>query len=127
MAEGQPAILVPKNRRNHVGSRDTPYIDLGKGDTLAQKAHAVLDIQFMKLSGWSCTAPNLCLASHTTEYPMRGGSTLSIRVSRAKSDQDSIRAAGGASSLIRNARFEEGDLQPECSADRPVTGPRQST
>eukprot|EP00983_Pelagomonas_calceolata_P132448 1161867-Pelagomonas_calceolata.AAC.1 len=54
----------------------------------------------MKLPGWSCAAPYFITSSHTAEYPMRGGS-------RARSDQDSIRAAGVALSLIRNAGVKE--------------------
>eukprot|EP00983_Pelagomonas_calceolata_P056782 1144760-Pelagomonas_calceolata.AAC.1 len=56
---------------------------------------AVLDVQFTKLPGWSCDASYFFIASHTAEYSM------------ASSDQDSIGTAGGASSLIRNARAKE--------------------
>eukprot|EP00983_Pelagomonas_calceolata_P017493 547586-Pelagomonas_calceolata.AAC.1 len=56
---------------------------------------AVLDVQFMKLSGWSCAASYYFITPHTVEYPM------------ARSAQDSIRAAGGASSLTRNAGVKE--------------------
>eukprot|EP00983_Pelagomonas_calceolata_P100432 1158566-Pelagomonas_calceolata.AAC.7 len=31
---------------------------------------AVLDVQFMKLPGWSCAAPCLSVTSHIAEYPM---------------------------------------------------------
>eukprot|EP00983_Pelagomonas_calceolata_P076989 1153674-Pelagomonas_calceolata.AAC.1 len=58
---------------------------------------AVLDVQLMKLPGWSCAASYFFITSHTAEYP----------VSRARSGQDSIGAAGGASSLIRNTGVEE--------------------
>eukprot|EP00983_Pelagomonas_calceolata_P046393 1140139-Pelagomonas_calceolata.AAC.2 len=61
----------------------------------------------MKLPGWSCAASNFFITSHTGEYPMRGGSRWYILVSRARSDQDSIRAARGASGLIRNAGVKE--------------------
>eukprot|EP00983_Pelagomonas_calceolata_P012131 388663-Pelagomonas_calceolata.AAC.1 len=67
----------------------------------------VLDVQIVKLPGLSCAAPYLLVTSHTAEYPMRRGSMWSIRVSRARSDQDSIRAAGVTSSLIRNAGAKE--------------------
>eukprot|EP00983_Pelagomonas_calceolata_P025264 793656-Pelagomonas_calceolata.AAC.1 len=56
---------------------------------------AVLDAQFMKLPSWSCAASNYFITPHIAEYPM------------ARIDQDSIRAAGGASSLIRNAGVKE--------------------
>eukprot|EP00983_Pelagomonas_calceolata_P081398 1155550-Pelagomonas_calceolata.AAC.2 len=55
----------------------------------------VLDVQFTKLPGWSRAASYFFIASHAAEYSM------------ARSDQDSIRSAGGASSLIRNAGVEE--------------------
>eukprot|EP00983_Pelagomonas_calceolata_P050549 1142020-Pelagomonas_calceolata.AAC.2 len=51
---------------------------------------AVFYVQFMKLPGWSCAASYFFITSHTAEFPM------------ARSDQDSVRAAGVASSLIRN-------------------------
>eukprot|EP00983_Pelagomonas_calceolata_P135349 1162146-Pelagomonas_calceolata.AAC.6 len=54
---------------------------------------AILDVQFMKLPGWRCAAPYLFVTSHTAEYPMI--------------DQDSIRATGVASSLIRNTVIKE--------------------
>eukprot|EP00983_Pelagomonas_calceolata_P134672 1162082-Pelagomonas_calceolata.AAC.3 len=57
--------------------------------------------------GWSCvasSAPYLFVTSHIAEYPMRGGTKWSIRVSRARSDQDSVRAAEVVPALIRNAR-----------------------
>eukprot|EP00983_Pelagomonas_calceolata_P134317 1162050-Pelagomonas_calceolata.AAC.4 len=50
---------------------------------------------FMNFPGWSCAASYFFITSHTAEYPM------------ASSDQDNIRAAGGASSLLRNARVKE--------------------
>eukprot|EP00983_Pelagomonas_calceolata_P056071 1144427-Pelagomonas_calceolata.AAC.5 len=53
---------------------------------------AVLDVQIMKLPGWSCAASHYFITSHTAE---------------ARSDQDSIRAAGGASSSIKNAGVQE--------------------
>eukprot|EP00983_Pelagomonas_calceolata_P080658 1155238-Pelagomonas_calceolata.AAC.1 len=56
---------------------------------------AVLDVQFMKLPGWSYAASYFFITSHTAEYSM------------ARSDQDSIRAARGASSLIRNIGNKE--------------------
>eukprot|EP00983_Pelagomonas_calceolata_P057767 1145210-Pelagomonas_calceolata.AAC.1 len=56
---------------------------------------AVLDVQFLKLPGWSCAASSYFITSHTAEYPM------------ARSDQDSIEVAGGVSSLIRNAGVKE--------------------
>eukprot|EP00983_Pelagomonas_calceolata_P080120 1155008-Pelagomonas_calceolata.AAC.1 len=66
---------------------------------------AVLDVQFMILPGWSCAASYFFIASHTAEYLM------------ARSDQDSIRAAGGTSSLNRNARVKEVMLsQTVCAA-----------
>eukprot|EP00983_Pelagomonas_calceolata_P082268 1155872-Pelagomonas_calceolata.AAC.1 len=49
----------------------------------------------MKLPGWSCAASYFFIMSHTAEYPM------------ARSDQDSIRAPGGAPILIRNAGVKE--------------------
>eukprot|EP00983_Pelagomonas_calceolata_P114604 1160111-Pelagomonas_calceolata.AAC.16 len=49
----------------------------------------------MRLPGWSCAASNFIFTSHIVEYPM------------ARSDQDSIRADGGASILIRNAKVKE--------------------
>eukprot|EP00983_Pelagomonas_calceolata_P070996 1151010-Pelagomonas_calceolata.AAC.5 len=49
---------------------------------------AVSDVRFMKLPGWCSTASYFFNTSHTAEYPM------------ARSDQKSIGAAGGASSLI---------------------------
>eukprot|EP00983_Pelagomonas_calceolata_P066749 1149196-Pelagomonas_calceolata.AAC.4 len=52
---------------------------------------AVMDVQFTKLPGWSCVASYFFITSHAAEYSM------------ARSDQNSIRAAGGASSLVRNA------------------------
>eukprot|EP00983_Pelagomonas_calceolata_P045281 1139654-Pelagomonas_calceolata.AAC.2 len=55
---------------------------------------AVLDVQIMKLPGWSCDASYFFITSHTAEHP-------------ARSDRDSTRAAGGASSLIRNAGVKE--------------------
>eukprot|EP00983_Pelagomonas_calceolata_P020305 640693-Pelagomonas_calceolata.AAC.1 len=57
---------------------------------------AALNVQFMKLPGWSCAALYFFISSHTAEYPM------------ARSDQDGIgaAAAGLASSLIRNAGFK---------------------
>eukprot|EP00983_Pelagomonas_calceolata_P072089 1151540-Pelagomonas_calceolata.AAC.1 len=51
-------------------------------------------VKFKKLPGWSCAA-SYFITSHTAEYPM------------ARSDQDSIRAAGVASSSIRNAEVKE--------------------
>eukprot|EP00983_Pelagomonas_calceolata_P058606 1145562-Pelagomonas_calceolata.AAC.1 len=56
---------------------------------------AVLDVQFTKLPDWSCAASHFFKASHIAEYSM------------AKSDQDCIGAAGGTSSLIRNAGVKE--------------------
>eukprot|EP00983_Pelagomonas_calceolata_P106547 1159242-Pelagomonas_calceolata.AAC.2 len=55
----------------------------------------VLDVQFMKLPGWIIAASYFFTASHTVEYPM------------ARSDQNSIRVAGGVPSLIRNAVAKE--------------------
>eukprot|EP00983_Pelagomonas_calceolata_P065546 1148631-Pelagomonas_calceolata.AAC.3 len=49
----------------------------------------------MKLPGWSCAASYFFITSHAAEYSM------------AMSNQDSIGAAGGASSLIRNAGVKE--------------------
>eukprot|EP00983_Pelagomonas_calceolata_P062883 1147489-Pelagomonas_calceolata.AAC.8 len=59
----------------------------------------------MKLPGWSCAA-SYFIPSHTAEYSMRGGSRWSIWVSRARSDQDGVRAAGD-SNLIRNTGVKE--------------------
>eukprot|EP00983_Pelagomonas_calceolata_P111729 1159813-Pelagomonas_calceolata.AAC.17 len=59
--------------------------------------------QASQLLCWSCAASYYFITSHTAEYPMWGGRRWSIWVNRARSDQDCIRAAGGASSLIRNA------------------------
>eukprot|EP00983_Pelagomonas_calceolata_P124440 1161106-Pelagomonas_calceolata.AAC.11 len=56
------------------------------------------DVQFMKLPGWIYAASYFIITSHTAEHPT------------TRSDHDSIRAAGGASSLSRNAG------QPEMSA-----------
>eukprot|EP00983_Pelagomonas_calceolata_P035227 1101718-Pelagomonas_calceolata.AAC.1 len=56
---------------------------------------AVLDVQFMELPGWSCAASSFFITSHTAEYPM------------ARSDQNSIGAAGVVSSLIRNVWVKE--------------------
>eukprot|EP00983_Pelagomonas_calceolata_P119062 1160565-Pelagomonas_calceolata.AAC.1 len=50
---------------------------------------AALDAQFMKLPGWSCAASYFFITSHTAEYPM------------ARTDQDSIRTAEGASSMTK--------------------------
>eukprot|EP00983_Pelagomonas_calceolata_P102066 1158761-Pelagomonas_calceolata.AAC.4 len=50
---------------------------------------AVLDVQFMKLSGWSCAASHLFVTPRIAEYPMRGGSRWSI----GRSDQGSTRAS----------------------------------
>eukprot|EP00983_Pelagomonas_calceolata_P034771 1089385-Pelagomonas_calceolata.AAC.1 len=44
---------------------------------------AVLDVQFMKLPGWSSAAFYYFITSYTAEYPMWGGSRWSIWVSRA--------------------------------------------
>eukprot|EP00983_Pelagomonas_calceolata_P055842 1144323-Pelagomonas_calceolata.AAC.3 len=49
------------------------------------------------LPGWNCAAPCLFLTSHTAGVPNVRG-----RARTPRSDQDSIRAAGVASSLIRN-------------------------
>eukprot|EP00983_Pelagomonas_calceolata_P038841 1136941-Pelagomonas_calceolata.AAC.1 len=51
---------------------------------------AVLDVHFMKYPGWSCAAP-----------------CLFVTFSRARNDQDSARAGGVASSLIRNTGVKE--------------------
>eukprot|EP00983_Pelagomonas_calceolata_P018888 593922-Pelagomonas_calceolata.AAC.1 len=56
---------------------------------------AVLDVQITKLPGWSCAASYFFITSHTAENSM------------ARSDKESSRAAGGASSLIRNAGVKE--------------------
>eukprot|EP00983_Pelagomonas_calceolata_P078117 1154159-Pelagomonas_calceolata.AAC.2 len=78
---------------------------------------AVLDVQFTKLPGWSYAASYFFITFRTAEYLMRGGIRWSIWVSRARSDQDSIRAAGGASSLIRNAGVKKVMLsQTICAA-----------
>eukprot|EP00983_Pelagomonas_calceolata_P059882 1146117-Pelagomonas_calceolata.AAC.2 len=47
-------------------------------------------LQGTRLPGGSCAA-SYFIMSHTAEYPMCGGSRWSIWVSRARSDQDSIR------------------------------------
>eukprot|EP00983_Pelagomonas_calceolata_P018192 570067-Pelagomonas_calceolata.AAC.1 len=41
---------------------------------------AVLDVQFMKLPGWSCAAPYLFITFHTEEYRCegRGGGLLGL-------------------------------------------------
>eukprot|EP00983_Pelagomonas_calceolata_P004595 149500-Pelagomonas_calceolata.AAC.1 len=36
---GRVAYLVKKDKNNHLGGGSTPYINQGKGDTLAQKSH----------------------------------------------------------------------------------------
>eukprot|EP00983_Pelagomonas_calceolata_P067065 1149340-Pelagomonas_calceolata.AAC.1 len=61
----------------------------------------------MKLPGWSCAASYFFITSHTAEYPM------------ARSDQDSIRTAGGASILIRNAGVKEA---PFCFSQPALVG-----
>eukprot|EP00983_Pelagomonas_calceolata_P077851 1154043-Pelagomonas_calceolata.AAC.6 len=55
-----------------------------------------VDVEFIKLPGWRCAAPFLFVTSHTVEY---------LRL--ARSDQDSIRAAGVASILIRDTGVKE--------------------
>eukprot|EP00983_Pelagomonas_calceolata_P066037 1148840-Pelagomonas_calceolata.AAC.4 len=59
------------------------------------------------LPDWTCAALHLFDNSHTAKYPMLRGSGVSIGVSRARSDQDSARAAGVASSLIRNTEIKK--------------------
>eukprot|EP00983_Pelagomonas_calceolata_P127380 1161397-Pelagomonas_calceolata.AAC.5 len=34
-----------------------------------QVDRVVLDVQFMKLPGWSCAASNFIITAHTAEYP----------------------------------------------------------
>eukprot|EP00983_Pelagomonas_calceolata_P015843 502263-Pelagomonas_calceolata.AAC.1 len=68
---------------------------------------AVLDVQSMIYYGWSCAASYCFITFHTAEYPMSGGSMWSVKVCRARSDQDSVRAAGVASSLIRKTGVKE--------------------
>eukprot|EP00983_Pelagomonas_calceolata_P045013 1139522-Pelagomonas_calceolata.AAC.4 len=57
------------------------------GPTQKNLNMAVLDVQFMKLPGCRCAASYFFITSHTAEHPM------------ARSDQDSVRAAGVAISL----------------------------
>eukprot|EP00983_Pelagomonas_calceolata_P042945 1138713-Pelagomonas_calceolata.AAC.5 len=92
-----------RNRR-HIGPKscESPSPE-GYGQYRSSYPHPVgmcvdmafLDVQVMKLPGWSCAAPFLFVTSRTAEYLM------------AKSDQDSVRAAGGASSSIRNTGVKE--------------------
>eukprot|EP00983_Pelagomonas_calceolata_P056242 1144500-Pelagomonas_calceolata.AAC.1 len=56
---------------------------------------AFLDVQFVELPGWVCAASYFFITSHIAEYLM------------ARSDQDSVRAAGVTSSLIRNTGIKE--------------------
>eukprot|EP00983_Pelagomonas_calceolata_P057967 1145306-Pelagomonas_calceolata.AAC.1 len=63
---------------------------------------SIYEVAWLKL----CCFLLLHYASYCGVHDMRG-SRWSIWVSRARSDQDSISAAGGASSLIRNAGVKE--------------------
>eukprot|EP00983_Pelagomonas_calceolata_P130283 1161671-Pelagomonas_calceolata.AAC.22 len=56
----------------------------------------------MKLPGWSCAASYFFITTHTAEYLM------------ARNYQGTVRAAGVASSLIRNTGVKEG--QAVCAA-----------
>eukprot|EP00983_Pelagomonas_calceolata_P077417 1153848-Pelagomonas_calceolata.AAC.1 len=58
----------------------------------------VLDVQFMKFSGWSCAVPYRCLSY----YGVPGKESL-----LGHGDQDIIRAAGAASYLIRSTVVKE--------------------
>eukprot|EP00983_Pelagomonas_calceolata_P059569 1145969-Pelagomonas_calceolata.AAC.2 len=70
---------------------------------------AVLDVQFLKLPGWSCAASYFFITSHTAEYPI-------------------IRAAGVLSRLMRNTGVKEVWRYQgrRCSSAQPHPGGQRS-
>eukprot|EP00983_Pelagomonas_calceolata_P042860 1138685-Pelagomonas_calceolata.AAC.1 len=99
--------LEKRKRKNYVlrlvGSENTPCINKGKGDILAQRAASLPHRRVRGKLVW-----------------VRVSMELSCKLGRpcgTRSDQDSIRAAGGASRLIRNAGVKEVMLiQTVCAA-----------